>query len=122
MRIEWKGSGWYALSRDFCEWITAADLTRECVAALRNMYIPDELLMQTLAMNGPFSDTVTFDNRRKILWTGRPHPETITMRHLSRLAGSKALFARKFDEAVDREVLFALAEAIGAAPPAAAIP
>jgi hypothetical protein len=69
LHVEWKGSGWYALSRDFCEWIAADDLTGECVAALR-----------------------------------------------------KAFFARKFDEAVDREVLIALAERIGAAPPAATRP
>lgn len=122
LHVEWKGSGWYALSRDFCEWIAADDLTSECAAALRNMYIPDEFLMQTLAMNGPFSDTVTFDNRREIVWTGQPHPETLTMRHLSRLESSKAFFARKFDEAVDREVLFALAERTGAVPPAATVP
>jgi hypothetical protein len=113
-RVEWKGSGWYVLSREFCEWIVAGELTRDCVAALRGMYIPDEFLMQTLAMNSPFADTVTNDNRREIVWDGKSHPKVLTMENLHRLEGSQAFFARKFDETVDRDVLDALARRIGA--------
>lgn len=117
LRVEWKGSGWYLLSRAFCEWIAKSEFTHECIVALRNMYIPDEFLIQTLAMNGPFRDTVTFDNRREILWNGGAHPETLTMHHLERLESSTAFFARKFDEAVDADVLLALAKRTGASPP-----
>lgn len=118
VRIDWKGSGWYALSRDFCEWIFSDALARDCIAAVRRTFIPDEFLMQTLALNGPFADTVTFDDRREADWVrGRPHPETLTMRHLDRLTSSNAFFARKFDESVDAKVLAALARRIGAPHP-----
>lgn len=75
------------------------------------------MILQTLAMNGPFSNTVTFDNRREMSWTGGSHPETLTMRHLEQLAGSDAHFARKFDDEVDAEILQTLARGIGARPP-----
>lgn len=117
--IEWKGSGWYVLSREFCEWIATSDVTHECVAALRNTYIPDEFFIQTLVMNSPFWNTVTFDNRREILWNGGSHPKILTMHDVGRLESSKAFFARKFDDTVDSDVLFALAQRIGAVPPSA---
>lgn len=117
VRIDWKGSNWHALSREFCEWIFSDPLARHCVAAVRGTYIPEEFLMPTLAMNGPFAGTVTFDDRRESDWVpGRSHPETLTMRHLDLLVRSQGFFARKFDETVDAEILGALARRIGAPP------
>ena len=113
IRTEWKGSGWYTLTRAFCEWITADPVARRCVEALRYTYVPDEFLMQTLGMNGPFAPTITGDNRREIVWTGGPHPSTLTMQHRDRLLGSRADFARKFDEDVDAAILDVLARRIG---------
>lgn len=110
VRIEWKGSGWCTLTRDFCEWIAADPGARRCAAALRHAFVPDEFLMQTLAMNGPFAGTVTGANRRLILWTrGSRHPETLTMRDRDALLRSDAHYARKFDEDVDPDILDVLA-------------
>lgn len=116
VRTEWKGSGWFTLTRAFCEWITTAPIALECIRALRHTYMPDEFLMQTLGMNGPFAETITGNNRREIVWEARGgHPATLTMRHRDRLLGSRADFARKFDEDVDAEILDVLARRIGAA-------
>lgn len=119
VRVEWKGSGWYTLSRDFCSWIVGDRRARDCIAAVRHTLVPDEILAQTLAMNGPFAETLTCDARRETVWSGGSHPETLTMRHLGRLTASDAHFARKFDEDVDGEILRVLARRIGAETPAA---
>ncbi|MEO8484800.1 MAG: beta-1,6-N-acetylglucosaminyltransferase [Betaproteobacteria bacterium] len=116
VRLEWKGSAWVTLTRDFCEWIDRDPFARQCIRALRYTYIADEFLMQTLGMNGPFAETLTGDNRREILWVGGSHPVTLTMQHSDRLLHSPAHFARKFDEDVDARILDVLARRIGVAP------
>ena len=109
VQVEWKGSGWFTLSRAFCEWIVRDPHARRCIDALRHTYVPDEFLMQTLAMNGPFAETLVASNRREIVWNGGAHPETLTMQHRDRLLTSSADFARKFDEDVDAGILDVLA-------------
>lgn len=114
IRTDWKGSGWYTLTRAFCEWIANDSLARRCIDALRHTYVPDECLMQTLAMNGPFAGTLAGHNRREIIWNGGAHPITLTLAHRERLLDSRADFARKFDEGVDAAILDVLARRIGA--------
>lgn len=104
-RIDWKGSGWYTITRAFCEWIVRDRAAQRCLAVLRHTYVPDEFLMQTLGMNGPFADTLTGDNLREILWGGGPNPVTLTIEHRERLLASRAHFARKFDDEVDGAIL-----------------
>jgi hypothetical protein len=113
VRTEWKGSGWYTLTRAFCAWIDADPRAQACIRALRHSYVPDEFLMQTLAMNGPFADTLAGHNRREIVWNGGAHPVTLTMDDRDRLLASRADFARKFDEDVDATILDLLADRIG---------
>jgi len=109
VRIEWKGSGWFTLTRAFCEWIAHDPFAQRCATALRYAFIPDEFLMQTLAMNGAFADTVAADNRRLIRFTpGSAHPDTLTMRERDDLLRTPAHYARKFDEDVDPAILDAL--------------
>lgn len=116
IRVPWKGSGWYCLSRRFCEWIDSDPLVDDVRARFQRTCIPDEHLMQTLVQLSPFADTVTSDCRREIVWRGGNHPQTLTMRHRERLLSSRALFARKFDQSVDSEILHLLASRIGAQP------
>ena len=117
VRLEWKGSGWCTLSRDFCRWIVTDTRARDCVGAVRHTHVPDETLFQTLAMNGPFAETVTFEPKREMVWSGGSHPQTLTMRQLGLLTDSAAHFARKFDEDVDAAILHTLAARIGARVP-----
>ncbi|HEY8266724.1 MAG TPA: beta-1,6-N-acetylglucosaminyltransferase [Steroidobacteraceae bacterium] len=113
--IEWKGSAWSTLTRAFCEWVAHDPFARRCAAALRYAFIPDEFLMQTLAMNGRFADTLAGGNLRLILWPpGSAHPETLTMRHRDDLLRSAAHYARKFDEDVDAAILDVLAQRLPA--------
>lgn len=106
----WKGSAWWTLTRAFCEWVVHDTLARKMSASLRESFIADEFLMQTLAMNGAFAGTVGDDNRRLIRFTpGAAHPDTLTMSDSAVLLDSPAHYARKFDEDVDAGILDLLA-------------
>jgi hypothetical protein len=112
-QIAWKGSNWHILTRDFCEWIANSPLTPKVENYLKWVGVPDEFLIQTLIMNSPFRDTA-MDNRRLIFWPG---PQTVTMAQKDALLSSNAFFSRKFNQAVDVDVLHLLANRIGAATP-----
>lgn len=113
--ITHKGSQWVILPRNFCEWVTTARLTRSISAYMRRLLLTDELLMQTLALNGPFASNIAPSYRRAIIWPG---PKVMTVDDLPYLAGSGAWFGRKFDEASDGEILALLAERHGFGSPA----
>ena len=69
---------------------------------------PSELFFQTLILNSSFADSVVNDHRLYLEWRGGSSPATFTMADLDTLVASDALFARKFDAAVDPHVLDAL--------------
>lgn len=69
---------------------------------------PSELFFQTLILNSEFADSVVNDHRLYLEWRGGASPATLTMADMDKLVASDALFARKFDAAVDPDVLDAL--------------
>ena len=114
IKLHWHGSAWHILSRDFCEWVVSDRLAQECMLFLKHVKLSNEFLMQTLIMNSPFIYTLVPSYRRKMFWRYHsPHPETLTMKHLPALVNSDAMFARKFDAHVDKQILHALAERNG---------
>jgi hypothetical protein len=75
------------------------------VRFFRRVRVPDEIFFQTLIMNSPFRDRVA-DPLRYIAWDGdSDNPRILTMADFDALMASPSLFARKFDPAVDAEVL-----------------
>jgi hypothetical protein len=70
--------------------------------------VPDELFFQTIIMNSQLRDTVENDDLRYLDWSREPAPAVFTAADLPSLLESRQLFARKFDETVDFEVLDAL--------------
>lgn len=108
--IKYKGSAWFMLTRDFCEWLLSNRLTAEIEATVKYWWNPDELFFQALVMNSPYRNTLMEHYGREIIWPGNTaSPKTLTMEDYGRLSASPALFARKFDEAVDRQILVSLA-------------
>lgn len=105
--IDHKGSQWIIVPRAFCEWAVTAPLTRRVSNYMRRLLLSDELIMQTLALNGPWRDRIAPFYGRAIYWPG---PKLLTIDDLSRLLQSGAWFARKFDARVDADVLHALAQ------------
>lgn len=66
----------------------------------------DEFVFQTLLYNSPFKEQMVNDNLRYIDWSqGGASPKTLTMADASTLLSTNKLFARKFNEATDAEIL-----------------
>lgn len=108
--ISWHGSAWHILSRDFCEWLIKDEKAKAISQFLKNVKMPNEFLMQALIMHSPFKDTLVPDYRRKVIWRQRqPHPEVLRIQDLDEVLSSECLFARKFDEQIDRSLLEAIA-------------
>lgn len=115
LELRWKGSWWRVLSRQTCEWLVEAELTRRHLDFLRHVQAPDELFFQNLLMQGPHRDRLAERNRHFVAWSGiGGSPKTLTMGEAEELLATPLWFARKFDETVDRRVLELLAQRIGA--------
>jgi core-2/I-Branching enzyme len=95
-------------------------LTGDCLAELmrligkrpdverffRHAKMPDELFVQTVLMNSPLAATVDNESLHYHDWSGgSAHPATLRAADLPKLRASGKLFARKFDAAVDSEIL-----------------
>jgi hypothetical protein len=78
------------------------------VRFFEHVFVPDELFFQTIIMNSQLRDTVENDDLRYLDWSREPAPAVFTAADLPALLGSGQLFARKFDETVDSDVLDAL--------------
>jgi hypothetical protein len=119
------GSAWHILSRRFCDYVVHSRETRRFKTFYRNVYAPEEAFFQTVLMNSTFWPTLVNNYYREIEWPerrtpglvryiigrfiGLPHsPTTFRISDRERLFGSTALFARKFDAAVDNDILIAL--------------
>ena len=69
----------------------------------------DEIVFQTILYNSIHQKDMVNDNLRYIDWSeGNASPKTFKMEDLPTLLGSGKLFARKFNEAIDGNILDAL--------------
>jgi hypothetical protein len=111
VNIQYKGSAWHMLTRDFCQWLLTDPMAKRIERLVKFTSNPDEIFFQALIMNSPYRDLRTKDYGREIIWPGpySPHPQTLRMEQYHRLSATPALFARKFDDSVDRELLVHLA-------------
>jgi hypothetical protein len=108
--VKYKGSAWFMLTRDFCEWLLSDQITWKIARRVKYTWNPDELFFQALLMNSPYRNSVAEHYGREIIWPGgTASPKTLCMEDYERLSASPSLFARKFDESVDRQVLVSLA-------------
>ncbi len=108
------GSQMFIATRDFCNYVLESRLSKKLQKYYKNTFVPDEGFFQTLIMNSPFKKTVVRDNMR-IIQTKKPnsgalHPTILTKEDYSFLIQSGNLFARKFDESVDSEIMDMLEE------------
>src|SRR5215467_6901095 len=105
--------------RDFCEYILSSPVTLEVKRLVKYTWNPDELFFQALIMNRGYRNSLAEHYGREIIWPGgSASPKTLGMEDYDLLCTSSALFARKFDEAVDRQVLTSLARDHGYQVPA----
>jgi hypothetical protein len=101
------GSAWWCLTRDCIDYVGEfVEKNPEFVKFFKHVKIPDEIFFQTILMNSPFKDQITYDNLRYITWPpGSRHPTTLDKRDFKNFMSSNKLFARKFDTTIDADVL-----------------
>lgn len=100
------GSPYWCLARPLVEHVHAVVRSQpELVRFFEHVFIPDELFFQTIAVNSAWRESLVDDNLRYIDWSRLPAPAILRRDDFDRLVGSSKLFARKFDEAVDAEIL-----------------
>jgi hypothetical protein len=103
------GCGEFILNRKFCEYVTESPAADRIVRYLRTAQLSDELWLQSVIMNSPFSASVTERVRlNSFPDKDSPNPKILTMRDWDALTSPKYFFARKFDPAVDKDVMIAL--------------
>lgn len=103
------GNQWMILSRRFCEFLTSSPEVDRFKDFYRNTLIADEGFFQTVIMNTSYKGNIENDDKRAIDWvpmgTIKLRPRDFTIDDADFLMASQDLFARKFDETVDGEIL-----------------
>lgn len=104
------GANWFSITGDFARYILSkkAEIKRR----FRYTNCCDEVFLQTILINSRFKNNLylkDFSNdysgiMRQIDWT-RGNPYIFRTNDFKDLTNSKMMFARKFDEAVDREII-----------------
>lgn len=75
---------------------------------------PDEFYFQNLIMDGPFQSLRSNDNGRFVLWEQASSRPTVLRRNdFERMMESGKIFARKFDNDQDIDIIRAIAEKVG---------
>lgn len=103
------GNQWMILSRKFCEFLTHNPEVEPFKAFYRHTLIADEGFFQTVIMNTSYVPNLVNDDKREIDWipmgTIKLRPRDFTIDDAELLTTSPHLFARKFDETLDAEIL-----------------
>lgn len=102
------GWQWFSITDDFAHYV----LENESIIGqiFCKAKAPDEMFMQTLIMNSPFRDKLACRNdyylgtMRLIDWN-RGRPYVFRRQDMEELTNSPCLFARKFDEKVDENII-----------------
>jgi Core-2/I-Branching enzyme len=102
----WGGSAYWCLEGSLVHFVHGyLRENPDYVRFFEHVFVPDELFFQTIIMNSEHRHTVVNDDLRYVDWTREPAPAVLTRRDVPNLLESGQLFARKFDETVDSEVL-----------------
>ena len=128
--IPYIGGQWMILTREYCEFICNSGEVKKFEDYYLHTLIPDESFFQTVMMNTSFNGEIINDDKRAIIWIPdidielhsktftesdtesliasgkiKLRPKTFAIQDLSFLLASNALFARKFDENMDSNIL-----------------
>lgn len=103
------GNQWMILSRKFCDFVTFAPEVDKFKTFYANTLIADEGFFQTVIMNTSYKSNIINDDKRAIDWIPmgdiKLRPRDFTAQDFAYLTNSGNLFARKFDETIDLEIL-----------------
>lgn len=101
------GYQWWIFTKELTEFcFKFSEKNKKYVKFFRFSRIPDESFFQILALNSRYKEKIINKNILFDLWTkDSKHPEILRLSDFDKIKNSKALFARKFDENVDSEIL-----------------
>jgi hypothetical protein len=102
----WGGSAYWILSQQAVR--TVSDFLAANPWYIRffsHVDIPDELFFQTILLNSPEAERCLNVRLHYTEWGRTPAPAILTRDDYPQLAASTCLFARKFDQTIDAEIL-----------------
>jgi len=103
------GNQWMIVSRGFCEFVCRNAQADRFKAFYRNTFIADEGFFQTVMMNTAAHGEIVNDDLRMIDWVPdgdiKLRPRTFVSADAAALIASPNLFARKFDQTVDGDII-----------------
>lgn len=116
-----RGSQWFCISGEAVEYILNYLVRNPCYAdVLRDSLVPDMSFFQTLIMNSPLAERVTGKNLTYLnfgtTYGENNHPVVLTMNDVAAIETSGRFFARKFESAIDAEVIRYFRAGCGTAP------
>ena len=97
----YKGSNWFSITDEMMQTILAQKPFIK--KYFYHSLAPDELFVQTVAMNSELKDTIADEYLRYIDWE-RGAPYTFRSEDFEELMNSNAYFARKFSDQVDADI------------------
>lgn len=101
-----KGSCWFDITHDFARYALDQMNQKDYKRIFRFTNCCDEVFMQTIIVQSSFSSTMCNDLIRFADWSkGGKSPEMLSMSHWDALVKSSALFARKFSEVYDNNIV-----------------
>jgi Core-2/I-Branching enzyme len=114
----WGGSAYWIISRTALRAITAfLEANPSYVPFFEHVDIPDELFFQTILLNGSEAERCVNFRLHYTEWSRSPAPAILTTEDYPYLVESSCLFARKFDQSVDAEILDLIDENLLSATP-----
>lgn len=104
-----KGSQWFSITHDLAlELLGNHTIIRRY---FRHSFCADELFIATLAYASPYQNDIVDNDMRMIDWS-RGNPYTYRIDDYEMLSSSGKIFARKFDETLDMEIIMKLSSKI----------
>ncbi len=107
--IPYIGGQWMILTKESCEFICYGGETKKFEDYYSNTLIADESFFQTVLMNTSFNGKLINDDKRAIIWIPdgniKLRPKTFTKDDIKFLLQGNNLFARKFDDNVDDNII-----------------
>jgi hypothetical protein len=107
--IPYIGGQWMILTRECCEFICNSGEAKKFENYYTNTLIADESFFQTVLMNTSFDGVLINDDKRAIIWIPdgeiKLRPKTFTEADIKFLLEGGNLFARKFDDNIDKNII-----------------
>lgn len=107
--IPYIGGQWMILTRSCCEFLCNSREVKKFEDYYLNTLIPDESFFQTVLMNTSFTGILINDDKRAIIWIPdgdiKLRPKTFTNEDYYFLKNGENLFARKFDDNIDNNII-----------------